>query len=73
MAELKENVTFKIFYHPKTLKIYGMTDAKEVPMTLPNGKKYPHVETKIYYHTLENLAIEKKGKTYKLKITKGTL
>jgi hypothetical protein len=54
----------KIFYHPVTNKIMGMSDGD-------NSMQFPYVETEEKYHSLDNLAVETKGGKPKLKVVKG--
>jgi len=54
----------KIFYHPETLEIKGMSDGQE-------SMNFPHVKTKVDYHSTQNMEIRttKSGK-HKLHLTK---
>lgn len=55
----------KIFYHPETLEIKGMSDGD-------NSMDLPCVETKINYHSTQNLGIKKlKNGKAKLEVLKG--
>ena len=57
----------KVFYHPQTLEIKGMSDG-DVSM------EFPFIETKENYHSAKHLKIEKdKDGKPKLFITKGVL
>ena len=58
----------KIFYHPGTLKIMGMSDGEK------SLGHYPHIAVEQPYHSTSNLKLEK-GKDGQLKVThkRGTL
>lgn len=54
----------KIFYHPTTKKIMGMSDGDD-------SMQFPYVETDVKYHSLGNLAVEVKEGKAALKVVKG--
>jgi len=60
-------MSLKIFYHPDTLKIKGMSDGED-------SMNFPYVETEEFYHSTQNLGIEKDKKGLaKLKVLEGAL